>query len=198
MDLCTSGYALSLGYGADDHKLRYSFMNWLIKRMVRNGDMLADIGCVDGGRSVLFTELCGDKGKVIGIDISKKYLEARIKNTKVEYIRCDWNKIPLKDESVDVVIHDNGLEHSTEPLTTLCEIWRICKREVVFGVPHAPDILLGNLIAGHVKEFTHDSIVELVGKKFHVIESYYIKNAYGGYNWIVIRGIKNLQMLNRF
>lgn len=200
----------------DHHRLRYVFMNWLVKRTVRNEDILVDIGTVDGGRLYAYINLCryNESGvarndrcmiaKAIGIDISKENLNRRVTlyaNSLYSYkgyiyfVRCDWDKIPFKDNSIDVVVYDNGLEHSINCEKTINEIWRVCKREAIFGVPHAPDMAVKLGYYGHLHEFSHDELIEMVGEKFYVLESYYLKHGYGGYNYAVVRGIKNLDLI---
>jgi len=106
-----------------------------IANQIPSGSKILDLGCGDGNVSQLFLE----KGKVVGIDISKEALkkaERRGIKTKLH----DLNRLPLPfgDKSFDVVVLTDTLEHLFDPLGVLKEVFRILTvgGRVIITVPN--------------------------------------------------------------
>jgi len=169
----------------DHHRLRYAFMLWIMGRTVKRDESLLDLGCADGGRTVIYATLCEN---AVGIDTSET---PKIKALNTQYIRCDWDHLPFKEKCFDVVTWDNGPEHSRDPSKTIEEIFRVCRRETIICAPHEPDLAVKLQQHGHLHEFTHLSLEKIVAERFFILESYLLKHGYGGYNYIVVRGLKH-------
>jgi len=102
-------------------------------KAIKPGDTVADIGS-GSGTDVLFSALTtGPKGKVFGIDITDAMIEKARANIEkmgaknVKILKGDATKIPLEDESVDVVTSNGVLNLVPEKKVALKEIYRILK-----------------------------------------------------------------------
>jgi 2-polyprenyl-3-methyl-5-hydroxy-6-metoxy-1,4-benzoquinol methylase len=98
-----------------------------------------------GGRDGTLTKHFIKKNNVTLADIDENALEYAKKNYKVETMKVDLNQsLPFKDNSFDVVVMAEVLEHLPYPNITLGEIKRVLKTNGKF---------IGNLpLAYHLKD----------------------------------------------
>ena len=98
-----------------------------------------------GGRDGTLTKYFIKKNHVTLADIDENALEYAKKNYKVEAMKVDLNQsLPFKDDSFDVVVMAEVLEHLPYPNITLGEIKRVLKTNGKF---------IGNLpLAYHLKD----------------------------------------------
>lgn len=115
---------LALGCGAP-----LNFVN------LKRGDTVVDLGSGAGIDTFLASKLVGKEGKIIGIDMTDEMLEkarkASIANNyeNVEFRKGDIEeKIPLDDNSVDVVISNCVINLTSYKTNTFKEIYRILKK----------------------------------------------------------------------
>lgn len=89
---------------------------------IPKGSRILDLGCGDGNVSQLYLS----KGKVTGLDISQTALNMA-KKKGLSTLLHDLNKLPLpfSNNSFDVIILTDVLEHVIDPLNLLIEINRI-------------------------------------------------------------------------
>lgn len=111
---------------------------------LRSGDTFLDAGCGDGYISITASSIVGEKGKVYAVDIypesidivKKEVLENGISN--LEVIIADLTeKIPLKDNSIDLCIMANvlhGFVENKEVKEVMVEISRVVKQDGIFAV----------------------------------------------------------------
>ena len=97
---------------------------------IKPGDVVLDAGCGEGRASLRIAEKFG--ASVTGIDVvprSIKFATRRYKNTSadVSYLLGDYNKLPFKDGTFDVVFTLETFTHSSDPEKTLKEFWRVLK-----------------------------------------------------------------------
>jgi SAM-dependent methyltransferase len=87
---------------------------------------LIDIGCGNKPYEAYFKNI----NRYIGIDLKRN------KNTE-NYIICDINKIPCKNESFEIAICNQVIEHVPNPKVVLNEIWRVLKNDgtLIFSAP---------------------------------------------------------------
>jgi arsenite methyltransferase len=101
---------------------------------IKTGEILVDLGSGAGIDAFLASKLVGAEGKVIGIDMTDEMLEkARkiaINNYKnVEFRKGDVEeKIPIEDNSVDIVISNCVINLTTNKTNTFKEVYRILKK----------------------------------------------------------------------
>lgn len=103
-----------------------------------NEAIALDIGC---GAGILTNMVAQRTSMIIGIDISITAIrktKRSIKKANVEFVVCDAELLPFRNEIFDIIVSTETFEHLLEPLNCFNEIKRCKKRngEVVFSVPN--------------------------------------------------------------
>ena len=168
---------LGLLYKSDDNRstnhVKYDYNDpvrrFLIKRFFSQlikdvshakPQSLADIGCGEG--FVLKTMLDNSIVKhdengfhAAGIDISKSAVAVAQKQLPGLNIQVgSIYEIPFEDNSHDVVLCNEVLEHLENPAKALQELRRVSSKYVIVSVPHEPWFMLGSLFGGkYIKAF---------------------------------------------
>lgn len=100
---------------------------------IKPGNSVLDVGS-GSGTDVLFSSLrTGPKGKVFGLDITEAMIEKANANIEkmgaknVKILKGDATKIPLEDESVDVVTSNGVLNLVLDKKGAFGEIYRVLK-----------------------------------------------------------------------
>ena len=97
------------------------------------GETCVDLGSGRGNDVIRMAEAVGESGSAIGIDISEGMIaKANANKAKFElknagFIQAELEKLPLEDHSVDLVISNCTLNHSTNKQAVSNEIYRILK-----------------------------------------------------------------------
>ena len=101
---------------------------------VKEGEIVVDLGSGAGIDVFLSANKVGVSGKVIGIDMTDEMLDKARRNTKengytnVEFRKGDIEKrIPVDDNSVDLVISNCVINLTTDKVNTFKEVYRILK-----------------------------------------------------------------------
>jgi SAM-dependent methyltransferase len=101
---------------------------------LKEGDVVVDLGSGAGIDVFIAANIVKDKGKVIGVDITDAMLEKARKNAEInDYQNVEFRKgdieekIPVDDNSVDVVISNCVINLTENKLNTFKEIHRILK-----------------------------------------------------------------------
>jgi len=108
--------------------------------MISQGDVVMDLGCGAGSDCFIASTETGPQGKVIGLDFVDAMIVRAERNRKalninnISFIIGDIESIPLKDESVDVVISNCALNLVPNKQKAYAEIYRILRREGHFSV----------------------------------------------------------------
>ena len=151
------------------------FSNWIGKNK-----KVLDLGGRDGTLTKHFIE----KNHVTLADIDENALKYAKKTYKVETLKVDLNQsLPFKDNSFDVVVMAEVLEHLPYPNITLGEIKRVLKTNGKFigNLPlayHLKDrwqIIRGRrlLISGdptHLQFLSYEDVKKLLSKFFYIDE----------------------------
>lgn len=165
------------------HKIVFNYVN----KYRQDGMKIADLGC----GNVIWNY---SKVPVIGVDVNEKFLNLDLKNNTInEKVVCELDNIKLPNESVDIVIVTEVLEHLPDLEKHLAEIRRILKPGgiVISSVPYDTNLSLWKPLffvqcliqgyiykndyyknkCGHINHFSKKSIKELFTKNnFNVIE----------------------------
>jgi SAM-dependent methyltransferase len=103
---------------------------------IKKGETVVDLGSGAGIDAFIASKLVGNEGKVIGIDMTDEMLEkarkASIANNyrNVEFRKGDIEeRIPIDDNSVDVVISNCVINLTSNKTNTFKKIYRILKKE---------------------------------------------------------------------
>ncbi len=100
---------------------------------IKAGDTVIDLGSGAGNDAFVARKLVGDKGRVIGLDMTEAMIErANINNSKlgyknVEFHLGDIEKMPFADNIADVVISNCVINLVPDKSRAFMEIFRILK-----------------------------------------------------------------------
>jgi arsenite methyltransferase len=100
---------------------------------IKEGDTVLDLGCGAGFDCFLAAKKVGLTGKVIGVDMTKEMIEKAKLNAEklgvknVEFIVSEIEKIPIPDNSVDIIITNCVVNLTPDKTETFKEANRILK-----------------------------------------------------------------------
>ena len=106
---------------------RHVVVEWVSKLEINT---VLDVGCGEAFCQELFEPLGFE---YLGICLGEDYYNAKNKGKTVEQV--DFNFLPYKDESFDLVWSRHSLEHSPMPLFTLFEWHRVAKNYLCLILP---------------------------------------------------------------
>jgi ubiquinone/menaquinone biosynthesis C-methylase UbiE len=156
-----------LGKGITEHLHRYAIAIDLVKDKI-----VLDLACGEGYGTNLLSKTAR---KVTGIDISKEaILHARKKYLRenIEFIEASAINLPLQDNSIDVVVSFETIEHLFEQESFLNEIKRVLKIEgiLIISSPERENYRkLDPENPFHVKELCKAELISLLEKRFRFI-----------------------------
>jgi len=107
--------------------------NPISKAELRPGESVLDLGSGAGFDAFLAAERVGESGRVIGVDMTPEMVEkarmnaANLNISNVEFRQGQIEKLPVKDQSVDVVISNCVINLSPDKSSVLREIYRSLK-----------------------------------------------------------------------
>jgi SAM-dependent methyltransferase len=119
---------------------------------IREGDVVLDLGSGVGFDSFLAAKKVGASGKVIGVDMTEemvnkaKAIAAKYGYTDVEFRLGDIEKLPVENESVDVVISNCVINLAPDKSKVFNEAYRVLRKG---GRMYVSDIVL-------LKELSHE------------------------------------------
>jgi len=153
-------------YGA--HIGRYKAGASLVK-----GKVVLDIACGSGYGTKLMSK---DAKKVIGIDIDEetvRYAKENYSGSNIEYLQGSGTEIPITDNSVDVVVTYETIEHIDDYEKFLQEIKRVLKKDglALISTPNDEEYIEDNHF--HLHEFTYPKLQKLATKYFKNHKSYF-------------------------
>lgn len=170
--LIPEGHHQSLTYG--EHISRYKSVTQATKSKV-----VLDIASGAG----YGTKLISESAKLVyGIDYSKEAIAYAEKNYCAEnivYKVGDAHNIPLDDNSIDVVVSLETIEHLKDPKKFISEVKRVLKKDGQFIVstPNDDEYIEGNEF--HLHEFDLKELQTLITNNFSNAEFYYQGSYFG-------------------
>lgn len=111
-------------------------------------ESILDVGC---GEGIMLTRLAKiiNPQKIVGIDLSKPALAVAKKNIPTaRLIQMDAMELAFADNSFDLVLLLEVLEHLRDPLQAIKEAKRVTSKYCIFSVPDEPWFSLLSLLAG--------------------------------------------------
>jgi demethylmenaquinone methyltransferase/2-methoxy-6-polyprenyl-1,4-benzoquinol methylase len=104
------------------------------KAEIKEGDFVLDFATGTGFQAVQIAYAVGERGKVLGLDISDEMLREAETKTKrlgldniIKLKKILSENIPLEDNSVDAVICGFGYHHFPDPYRVAAEMCRVLK-----------------------------------------------------------------------
>jgi len=100
---------------------------------IRKGAVVVDLGSGAGNDAFVARAIVGDGGRVIGIDMTQEMIDKANKNnqklgyTNVEFRFGEIEKLPLENETADVVVSNCVLNLVPDKQKAFAEIYRILK-----------------------------------------------------------------------
>lgn len=138
-----------------------------------------DAGCGEGETIERLGGLLD--GKVTGVDLNPESVEFAAKRIPAAKFQvADLTALPFPDESFDLVLCLEVLEHIPEPGAALAELARVCRGDLVVSVPSEPWFRLGSLARGkylrgfgnhpeHVNHWNPRSLRDFLGARTEVV-----------------------------
>ena len=100
---------------------------------IKEGDVVLDLGSGAGVDCFLAANIVGDKGRVIGVDMTPEMIEKARENAKkgnrrnVEFRLGEIENLPVESNSVDAVISNCVINLSTDKHKVFREVYRVLR-----------------------------------------------------------------------
>ena len=182
----------SIGYSDEDLKLTDANLglgcgNPVAMGEIKEGDTVLDLGSGAGFDCFLASKKVGQSGRVFGVDFSREMIKKARENAEkygysnVEFRFGDIEKLPVEDQSIDVVISNCVINLAPDKKKVFSEIFRVLKPS---GRAYVSDIvLLGELaqeqksdanlltgcVAGALLKNDYVKIIESSGLKVKIL-----------------------------
>ncbi|HJP96896.1 MAG TPA: class I SAM-dependent methyltransferase [Candidatus Saccharimonadales bacterium] len=151
-----------------EHIVRYQAALPLVK-----GKTVLDVASGSGyGSSFLSTTA----KKVYGVDVDKDaiaYAKKNYASKNTEFVLGDGTSIPLEDNSVEVVVSFETIEHIEDYETFMKEVKRVLKDDGLFILSTPNDVEFPETNHFHIHEFERTELQKLVARYFKHTKSYY-------------------------
>ncbi|MCD0458157.1 class I SAM-dependent methyltransferase [Roseiconus lacunae] len=144
-----------------------------------------EVGCASGGFASMLLTATNDLAQVrySGIDISRSQIEAARRNhpkADTTFEVASATAIPWLDNSADLVIACEVLEHVGDPKSAIRELARVTRKHALVSVPREPiwrilNCLRGKYIAelantpGHLQHFSRQRIRQMIAPEFRIV-----------------------------
>jgi arsenite methyltransferase len=100
---------------------------------LEGGERVVDLGCGAGTDSLVAAQMVGQNGHVTSVDMTPEMLEkaraatAELGMTNVDFLEGEIERLPLANESVDVVISNGVIDLVPDKDAVFAEIFRVLR-----------------------------------------------------------------------
>lgn len=157
-----------------EHLHRYSWILDIIK-----DKKVLDIACGEGYGSNLMSDVATE---VVGVDLSSKIIvhaQEKYKRSNLKFLTGNASNIPFENETFDVVVSYETLEHLNEHDEMISEFYRVLKNDgiLIISTPEKKVYSDKNNYKNkhHTKELYLDEFKSLIKNKFDFFDVYYQK-----------------------
>ena len=156
-------------YLSIQHIERYKFAANIIKEYKNKKNLkILDIACGIGYGTLMLSFL----GYTIGADYDLNTLKNAKTNFKIEFlIQANALCLPFKDESFDIIVSFETIEHVINGNKFLSEMKRVLKNDGLF-ICSTPNIEYTAHPPFHLKEYEPKKFFDLLKKHFRIVEKY--------------------------
>lgn len=159
----------------NDNLHPYNIYKDTVKKHLHNDMVMLDAGC--GSRALVIREVGDDARLSVGVDVSG--FSGEISNDKLNLVNATLELLPIKSNSIDIVISRSVLEHLENPEIVFQEINRVLKKTgyFIFLVPNIGDYV--SLISKIIPNQLHPFIMSKIeGRKADSFPTYYRANSF--------------------
>jgi ubiquinone/menaquinone biosynthesis C-methylase UbiE len=130
-------------------------------RQLSIGKDVLDLGCGTGYGTA---HLARAARSIVGIDNSRAAIKfARNRYSGISFLQMDAQKLNFPQESFDLIVSSETLEHVHDQSRSLEEIRRVLRRDgLLFLATPNPEMFVGKFNPYHVKENTHAELRRLL------------------------------------
>jgi 2-polyprenyl-3-methyl-5-hydroxy-6-metoxy-1,4-benzoquinol methylase len=142
---------------------------------------ILDAGC---GEGVVLEQVAGATAiQPFGIDLDPERIQVAHDTRRSELLAvADLQRLPFGDDTFDLVLLLEVLEHVGHPEVALDEIWRATRRYLLASVPNEPWWRLGNMARlkylsawgntpEHINHWSARGFKSFLARRFNVLES---------------------------
>jgi SAM-dependent methyltransferase len=119
---------------------------------------------------------------VVGLDLPDTNLAEEWDEIEVPMFFGDATRMPFVDDSIDLVVGLEVLEHVPQPERALADIARVCRGTAILSVPREPIWRAGNMARGryirdwgntpgHVNHWSARAFERFVGSQFDITDA---------------------------
>jgi ubiquinone/menaquinone biosynthesis C-methylase UbiE len=160
-------YGFRKGYSEYGVIIRYIITYQILKVLTHlQFESFLDVGGAEGYKSALVRSLL--KKNVLSCDISTEACNRAKEIYNVDTKQVDIHKLPFNDNSFDVVLCSETLEHIPDIEQAVNELVRVCRKAVVITIPHEPKAKIKRNIE---EKSPHAHIHSLNADSFDFIQS---------------------------
>ncbi|QQG43461.1 MAG: class I SAM-dependent methyltransferase [Candidatus Daviesbacteria bacterium] len=157
------------------HRQKWTFFRKLMEGV--KFKLILDVGCASGTFTNRLTELF-PQAKIYGVDAYSSAIKfAQKKYPHLNFLKADAHQLPFKQNSFDLVICYETIEHVVDPLQVLRQMHRILKKDGLAILAMDSGNLMFRTIwwfwgktkgrvweGAHLHPFHHDHLEEIVQK----------------------------------
>jgi SAM-dependent methyltransferase len=131
------------------------FLHCIMKSVSEVGSeqmRVLDAGCGEGFVVRALAQTCPD-WHLVPLDVDRRRLQVvRCSTSHLDVVAASVYELPFAEDTFDVVLANELLEHLHDPARALAELRRVCKRRALLSVPLEPLFSLVNLCRGaHIR-----------------------------------------------
>ena len=165
-----------------DHTERFLCIKSFLSDQYTENTSFVDVGCGRGPVVWHYLGLLAKRSYILGLDINlvilkcnKELFRKKYSAIPIDFCLCDACYLPLKDESIDVYVCTEVLEHLPDYIPAIKELSRISKKQIIPSIPDAgiSGIDYEFTKSGHLHVINTSQLVSLLRKEGWMDQKHY-------------------------